>query len=161
LLLHLLERMIEDMDGADSSQRMRAAAARRERARRLRREAERASTEWPEFAPQVELGRGPLGEAQAADREIARLYALRARKVAAFAAGRPAAMDRAQGEPGAMSAERWAVRPDVLKQVSEWATQELSIAFTRSQTRAAGLLEESVTLVRRHRARWRHWKVGC
>jgi hypothetical protein len=47
---------------------------------------------------------------QAADRQIARATAVRARAVAAFAASRPAEADRAQGERGAMSAERWAAR---------------------------------------------------
>ena len=128
---------------------MNARAARRNRARRLRRAAERASTEWPEFAPQVDLGSGALGEAQAADREIGRLYALRARKLAEFAAARPASADRAQGEPGAMSAERWALRPEILKPTSEWAAQEASIAFTRTQAWAGGQLEEALTLVQR------------
>jgi hypothetical protein len=128
---------------------MNARAAHRHRARRLRRAAERASTDWPEFAPQVDLGSGALGEAQAADREIGRLYALRARKLAEFAAARPASADRAQGEPGAMSAERWALRPEILKPTSEWAAQEASIAFTRTQAWAGGQLEEALTLVQR------------
>src|SRR3954466_3239740 len=102
-----------------------------------------------EFAPQTGLGEGPLGAAQAADRQIARLYAQRARSLAQFAAARPASADRAQGEPGAMSAERWAVRPELLKPVSEWAAQEASIAFARTQAWAGGQLEESVTLVQR------------
>ena len=53
--------------------------------------------------PPVGLSSGPLGAVQAADREIARQTAVRARAVAAFAAGRPASADRAQGERGAMS----------------------------------------------------------
>jgi hypothetical protein len=136
--------MIEGVD--DSYQRMRAAAARRERARRLRREAERASTAWPAFAPQVALGSGALGEAQAADREIGRLYALRARKLAQFAAARPASADRAQGEAGAMSPERWERRPQLLRPVSEWATPEASIALTRSQPKTEAMLVEALTL---------------
>jgi hypothetical protein len=128
---------------------MNARATRRNRARRLRRAAERASTEWPEFAPQVDLGSGALGEAQAADREIGRLYALRARKLAEFAAARPASADRAQGEPGAMSAERWALRPEILKPTSEWAAAEASIAFARTQAWAGGQLEEALTLGQR------------
>ncbi|MGY1643934.1 hypothetical protein ACI782_22730 [Geodermatophilus sp. SYSU D00703] len=59
-------------------------------------------------APAVGWAAGPLGAVQAADREIARQTAARARAVAAFAATRPASADRAQGEPGAMSAARWA-----------------------------------------------------
>src|SRR3954449_6006630 len=105
------------------------------------RRAEEASTAWPDFAPQTGPADGPLGAAKAAHREIARQFALRARALAAFAAGRPASGDRAQGEPGAMSPDRWAARPGVLRPVSEWATQEASIALTRSQTRAVGLLE--------------------
>src|SRR3954454_16042943 len=102
-----------------------------------------------EFAPQTGLGDGPLGAAQAADRQIARLYAQRARALAEFAAARPASADRAQGEPGAMSTDRWAVRPELLRPVSEWATPEAAIALTRSQTRAAGMLAESCALVSR------------
>jgi hypothetical protein len=56
----------------------------------------------PEFAPPVGLSSGPLGVVQAADREIARLTAVRARAVAEFAASRAASADRAQGEPGAI-----------------------------------------------------------
>src|SRR3954469_23988465 len=100
-----------------------------------------------EFAPQTGLGDGPLGAAQAADRQIARLYAQRARALAEFCAARPASADRAPGEPGAMSTDRWTVRPELLRPVSEWATPEAAIALTRAQTRAAGLLEESCTLV--------------
>jgi hypothetical protein len=61
-------------------------------------------------APVVGWASGPLGVVQAADRRIARATAVRARAVAAFAASRPAEADRAQGERGAMSAERWAAR---------------------------------------------------
>ncbi|MGY1616858.1 HNH endonuclease [Geodermatophilus sp. SYSU D00691] len=137
------------MSGAATLADGQAVAARRARARNRRIEAERASTAWPAFTPQVGLGEGALGEAQAADREIARMYALRARKLAEFAASRPAAADRAQAEPGAMSPERWAARPDLLRDVSEWATPEASIGLTRTQVRAEGLLEESLTLVHR------------
>ncbi|SNS41552.1 hypothetical protein SAMN06893096_10420 [Geodermatophilus pulveris] len=72
---------------------------------------------------------GPLGAVQAADREMARQLAVRARAVAAFAASRPASADRAPGAPGAMSAERWAARSEVLQPVSEWATPELAVAL--------------------------------
>src|SRR5688572_484022 len=82
---------------------------------------------------------GPLDVVRAADREIARLTAVRARAVAAFAAARPASADRQQGERGAMSAERWAARPEVLRPVSEWATAELRVALSCSE-RSAGLL---------------------
>ncbi|SDY50685.1 protein of unknown function [Geodermatophilus africanus] len=86
---------------------------------------------------------------QAAAREISRQTALRARAVAAFAATRPASTDRAQGERGAMSAERWAARPEVLRPVSEWAAQELSIALDVSVAKAEAELARSLTLVTR------------
>ena len=70
------------------------------------------------------LAHGPLGMVQAADREIARLTAVRARAVAAFAASRPVTADRPPGQPGAMSPERRAARPEVLAEVSEWAAQD-------------------------------------
>ncbi|MGY1733281.1 DUF222 domain-containing protein [Geodermatophilus sp. SYSU D01045] len=100
-------------------------------------------------APPVGLSSGPLGAVQAADREIARQTALRARAVAAFAASRAASADRQQGERGAMSAERWAARPDALRPVSEWATQELAVALALSSEAAQALLERSLTLVHR------------
>ncbi|UOY02099.1 HNH endonuclease signature motif containing protein [Blastococcus sp. PRF04-17] len=126
-----------------------AEACRRARAHRRRRSAERASTEWPEFAPPVARADGVLGEIQDCDREIARLTAVRARKVAEFAATRPASADRAQGEPGAMSPDRWAARAEILRDVSEWAGQELVVALSLSQQAADGLLERSLTLVHR------------
>ncbi|WP_448627993.1 DUF222 domain-containing protein [Geodermatophilus sp. URMC 64] len=107
------------------------------------------SPEWPVFGPPVALAEGPLGVVQAADREIARLTAVRARAVAGFAAGRPASADRAQGEPGAMSAARWAARPEVLRPVSEWATAELQVALACTEGAAARLLEQSLTLAQR------------
>ena len=73
---------------------------------------------------------GPLGDVQAADREIARQTARRARAVADFAAARPASADRAPGEPGCMSADRRGSRPASLAGVSEWAAQELAIALS-------------------------------
>src|SRR4051812_19791246 len=93
--------------------------------------------------PPVGLSSGPLGDVQAAAREIARQTAVQARAVAAFAASRPASADRAPGSPGspgAMSAERWAARPEVLRAVSEWATQELSVALSLSTEAAQALL---------------------
>lgn len=71
--------------------------------------------------PRAGWASGALGAVQAADREIARQTALRARAVAAFAATRPASADRPAGEPGSMRLERRAVRPAVLSDVSEWA----------------------------------------
>src|SRR3954468_8712929 len=126
-----------------------AEACRRARAYGRRRRAAKASTVWPEFAPPVALSDGPLGEVQAADREIGRQTAVRARAVAEFAATRPATADRAQGEPGAMSAERWSARPEVLRPVSEWAGRELMIALSLTAQAADALLTRSLTLVHR------------
>ncbi len=92
---------------------------------------------------------GPLGAVQAADREIARQTAARARAVAAFAATRPASADRPAGQAGSMSEERRAARPAVLAQVSEWAAQELVLALEISDAAAGTLLERSLTLVHR------------
>src|SRR3954469_18600940 len=100
-------------------------------------------------APAAGWASGPLGAVQAADREIARQTALRARAVAEFAASRPASADRAQGERGAMSPQRWAARPEGLREVSEWAAPELSIALSISQPAADTLLERSLLLVHR------------
>jgi hypothetical protein len=100
-------------------------------------------------APVAGWASGPLGAVPAADREISRHSAITARAVAEFAASRPASVDRQQGERGAMSAERWAARPEVLRSVSEWATPEPAIALDLTQRAAEGLLEESLTLVRR------------
>src|SRR3954466_8020249 len=107
------------------------------------------STEWPDLAPPVALSAGPLGVVQAADREIARLTAVRARAVAEFAASRPASVDRPQGERRAMSAQRGGARPEVLRPVSEWATPELQVALAVGQQSAQGLLERSLRLVSR------------
>ncbi|MGY1780213.1 DUF222 domain-containing protein [Geodermatophilus sp. SYSU D01036] len=100
-------------------------------------------------APAIGMSSGPLGVVQAADRNIARQTALRARAVAEFAASRPSSGDRPQDAPGAMSAERWAARPEVLRPVSEWATQELAVALSLSSEAAQALLERSLTLVHR------------
>ncbi|MGY1712759.1 hypothetical protein ACI8AC_24925, partial [Geodermatophilus sp. SYSU D00758] len=86
---------------------------------------------------------------QAAQRESARQLAVQARAVAAFAATRPATADRRQGQPGAMSAERWAARPELLREVSEWATPELAVALQLSERAAQELAERSLTLVHR------------
>ena len=124
-----------------------AEACRRAAVRRRR--STQATTDWPEFAPPVALSDGPLGAVQAADREIGRQTAMRARAVAEFAATRPASADRAQGEPGAMSAERWAARPEILRPVSEWAGRELMVAMSISAQAADDLLTSSLTLVHR------------
>jgi hypothetical protein len=80
---------------------------------------------------------------------MSRQAALRVRAVAAFAATRPASTDRAQGQRGAMSAERWAARPEVLRPVSEWAAQELAIALDVTVHKAEAELARSLTLVGR------------
>jgi hypothetical protein len=100
-------------------------------------------------APPAGWASGPLGAVQAADREIARQTAVRARAIAEFAAAPPASVDRQPGEPGAMSADRRASRAEVLSGVSEWATQELALALTRSSQAAEALLTRSLTLVHR------------
>jgi hypothetical protein len=92
---------------------------------------------------------GPLGRAQAADREIARQTALKARALAEFAATRPASVDRPQSQRGAMSAERWAARPELLRDVSEWAAQEVVIALSITAQAADTQLERSLTLLHR------------
>jgi len=99
--------------------------------------------------PAVGWASGALGVVQAADREIARQTALRARAVAEFAASRPAAVDRQPDQPGCMSAERRAGRAEVLTGVSEWAAQELAIALSLPTLTAEGLLARSLTLVHR------------
>ncbi|CAA9337458.1 MAG: hypothetical protein AVDCRST_MAG48-3461 [uncultured Friedmanniella sp.] len=124
--------MIERMTTGTAPTGWYAGVCRRTRAAGRRRGARAESAEWPELAPPVALSDGSLGEIQAADREIARLTAVRARAVARFAATRPATADRAQGEPGAMSAERWSARPEALRRVSEWTTQELVVALSLS-----------------------------
>ncbi|WP_336028884.1 HNH endonuclease signature motif containing protein [Geodermatophilus sp. FMUSA9-8] len=103
----------------------------------------------PAGAPAVGWASGPLGLVQACDREVSRRSALRYRAVAAFALSRPASVDRPQGTRGAMAADRWAVRPELLRSVSEWATQELSIALSLTATAAESLLTTSLTLVHR------------
>ena len=103
----------------------------------------------PAGAPVAGWASGPLGAVQAADREIARLTAVRARALAEFAASRPASADRQPGEPGAMSAARRAARPAVLAEVSEWAASELSIASSISKQAAGQRLQRSMTLVHR------------
>ncbi|MGY1984982.1 HNH endonuclease [Blastococcus sp. SYSU DS0669] len=100
-------------------------------------------------APPAGWASGPLGAVQAADREIARQTALRARAIAEFAATRPASVDRQPGETGTMSADRRASRAEVLSGVSEWATQELALALSRTSQSAEALLTRSLTLVHR------------
>jgi hypothetical protein len=140
--------MIERM-GAEVAPSTGYAAACRRAAASGRRRRVPVPRERPPLRPPVELSGGPLGAIQAADREIARQTALRARAVAEFAATRPASADHAQGEPGAMSPERWAARPELLRRVSEWAAQELVVALSITETAAEALLTRSLTLVHR------------
>lgn len=92
---------------------------------------------------------GPLGEVQAEERAIARHAARRARALAAFAASMPASIDRPPGQPGAMSADRRASRPEMLAQVSEWAAMELSVAVAIPVSTADRELVRGLTLVHR------------
>ena len=103
----------------------------------------------PAPPPAVGWASGPLGAVQLADREIARQTAVRARELAKFAASRPAAVDRPPGQPGAMSADRRASRPEVLTDVSEWAAQEVAIALSITTPAAEQQLARSLTLVHR------------
>src|SRR5687767_5719727 len=100
-------------------------------------------------APAVGWASGPLGGAQAADREIARQTAVRARALAAFAVTRPASADRPPGQPGCMSADRRAARPEVLAEVSEWAAEEVALALSLSSRAAENELVKALTLVHR------------
>src|SRR5205085_10487727 len=134
----LLERMIERVE--DPTAQRPAPYARRPTVE--------PSTTWPQFVPPVELSTGPLRVVQTLDREIARLTALRARAVAEFAGARPASADRAQGEPGAMSPQRWAARPELLRPVSEWAAQEASIGLTCSRRKAEDWIAQALMLAR-------------
>src|SRR4051795_8170808 len=112
----------------------------------------------PAFATPTAVSAGPLGVAQAADREIARLTAVRARALAEFAASRPASVDRQQGERGAMSPQRWAARPEVLRPVSEWATQELQSRWRTPREQRRASWSARCVWCRNCRARWRRWR---
>src|SRR5215218_714055 len=146
----MIERVFDDVPGLGRAGVPAGVAARRARSRGRVQAVVAASTGWPRFAPQVGLAEGPLGVAQAAERELARCFAARARALAAFAISCPPASDRVPGEPGAMSAARWAARPEICRQTSEWTGLEVSIGLTCSPARADALIEEeSLTLVQR------------
>jgi hypothetical protein len=98
-------------------------------------------------APSVGWASGPLGAAQAAQRELARQYAARARALAEFAASRPASADRQPGGPGAMSEARRAARPEILTEVSEWTARELVVALSITAEAAERELADALTLV--------------
>src|SRR4051795_10292885 len=99
--------VVDDIPGLGRSGVPVAVAVRRARQRARVHRAVESGTGWPSFAPQTGLAEGPLGEAQAAAREIGRQQARQLRALAAYAATRPASDDLPQGVPGAMSAERW------------------------------------------------------
>jgi hypothetical protein len=96
----------------------------------------------------LESGAGHLERARAAEREMARAAADRARALAEFTRARPASlMDRAEGEVGAASAASRAARPSVLSSVSEWAVDEIAVALRLSASAAEQLLVDSLVLV--------------
>ena len=57
-----------------------------------------------------------------------------------------------------MSAERWAARPEALREVSEWAAQELVVALSIGTEAAELLLTRSLTLVHRLPGPSRRWR---
>ncbi|HEX2072731.1 MAG TPA: DUF222 domain-containing protein [Geodermatophilus sp.] len=96
----------------------------------------------------LEDGADHLATARAAERQLARAAATRARALAAFARCRPAALlDRAEGEVGAASAASRAGRPAALTAVSEWAVDEVAVGLGMSSSAASTLLVDSVVLV--------------
>src|SRR5215204_6330465 len=107
------------------------------------------STASANVPPAAGWASGPLGAVQRAQRRIARETAVQARALAAFAASRPVSVDRPAGEPGAMSADRRAARPEVLADVSEWAAQEVSMALSVPTSTADRELVRALTLVHR------------
>src|SRR3954454_8525359 len=104
--------------------------------------------EFGAFRRLLESGARHLVAAKAVQREQARLAAVQARELAAFARQRPAAvLDRPEQEVGAAAAASRAARPQVLTEVSEWAIDEVSVALCLPARTAAGLLAEALTLV--------------
>jgi len=96
----------------------------------------------------LESGASHLDGALAAARELARVHAVRVRRLAAFARSRPSALfDRAPGERGAASPASFAARPAVLTEVSEWAVDEAAATLGVSGRTASLMLVEAVTLV--------------
>ena len=96
----------------------------------------------------LESGASHLDGALAAARELARVHAVRVRRLAAFARSRPSALfDRAPGERGAASPASVAARPAVLTEVSEWAVDEAAATLGVSGRTASLMLVEAVTLV--------------
>src|SRR3954468_2262201 len=110
--------------------------------------ADSGPAEFGAFRRLLESGARHLAAARAAQREQARLAAVQARELAAFARQRPAAvLDRPEQEVGAAAAASRAARPQVLTEVSEWAVDEVSVALCLPARTAAGLLAEALTLV--------------
>ncbi|MCA0144549.1 HNH endonuclease signature motif containing protein [Blastococcus sp. LR1] len=96
------------------------------------------------------MGIDHLEQAVAASRAIARLSAVVATSLAAFARCRPAALlDRQPGEQGAMSAATRNARPAALSEVSEWAVDEVAPSLSVTSAAAGAQLVESLTLVER------------
>src|SRR3954454_21329168 len=80
--------------------------------------ADREPAEFGAFRRLLESGARHLAAARAVQREQARLAAVQARKLAAFARQRPAAvLDRSEQEVGAAAAASRAARPQVLTEV--------------------------------------------
>src|SRR4051794_21104438 len=104
--------------------------------------------EFGAFRRLLESGARHLAAARAVQWEQARLAAVQAQELAAFARQRPAAvLDRPEQEVGAAAAASRAARPQVLTEVSEWAVDEVSVALCLPARTAAGLLAEALILV--------------
>jgi hypothetical protein len=102
------------------------------------------------FGRLLEVGAGHLEVARAAYREQGRQAAVQARALAAFAAARPRALlDRPDEEVGAAAGASRGARPPALTEVSEWAVDEVMVAFGLSSPAAGGLLVDSITLAER------------
>jgi hypothetical protein len=112
--------------------------------------AEPVEPETAHLAGLLEAGAHHLSTARAAHLVQCREAAVQARALAAFAACRPAAvLDRPDAEVGAAAAASRAARPAVLTAVSEWAVDEVMVAFGLSSAAASRLLTESVILAQR------------
>jgi hypothetical protein len=115
---------------------------------------DREESDGPRAAEQLrrtlEAGIRHLERAADASRQIARLSAVVASSLAAFARCRPAALlDRQPGERGAMSAATRAARPAQLAEVSEWAVDEVAPSLRITAASAGAQLVDSLVLVER------------
>ncbi|WP_157943992.1 HNH endonuclease signature motif containing protein [Blastococcus atacamensis] len=98
----------------------------------------------------LEVGADHLERAAEASRQIARLSAVVATSLAAFAGCRPSSvLDRQPGERGAMSAATRAARPAVLSEVSEWAVDEVAPTLGITSAAAGAQLSDSLVLADR------------